>query len=298
MVAQALAGSGVPRRVLGRHLRGLRQQAGLTVKAAAGLLEWSEPKLWRIETGQTAMRGLDVTAMCTAYGAPAGLTRALAELARQVRAGGWWHAYGESIPDNFSVYAVLEDEASELLAYASCQVPALMRTEAYARTLIMARHPGASADEVDRLVGDCLARRLLVTRTHEPLTATVILNEALMRCPIGGAQVMAGQLRHLAGLAALPNVCLRVLPLGAGMHPGVMTGPFTLLRFRANGSGREADPDTVHVGGLTGELYLDKPHEVQHYDDAHAAILGCSLGQVASQDMLLTVAKEFQHSTA
>jgi hypothetical protein len=297
MVTQSLAGSGVPRRVLGRHLRGLRQQAGLTVKAAAGVLEWSEPKLWRIETGQTAMRGLDVEAMCTAYGASPGLTRALAELARQVRAGGWWHAYGESIPDDFSVYAGLEDEASELLAYASCQVPALMRTEAYARTLIMTGPLGASADEVDRLVDACLARRVLVTRTRAPLAATVILSEAVVRCPVGGAQVMAGQLRHLAGMAALTNVCLRVVPFSAGAHPGLLTGPFTLLRFPPGGRGPETDPDTVYVGGLTGELYLDKPHEVIRYHDAYAAILGCSLGQVASQDLLLTVAKELGQGT-
>ena len=44
----------MPRRVLGQHLRDLRNQAGLTVKVAAGLMEWSEPKLWRIESGQTA----------------------------------------------------------------------------------------------------------------------------------------------------------------------------------------------------------------------------------------------------
>ena len=40
-------------------LRDLRQQARLKVKAAAAALEWSEPKLSRIETGQTAVRGLD-----------------------------------------------------------------------------------------------------------------------------------------------------------------------------------------------------------------------------------------------
>jgi transcriptional regulator with XRE-family HTH domain len=67
--ADTPAGSAVPRRVLGQHLRELRQQAGLTVKLAASLMEWSEPKLWRIETGQTALRALDVRAMCAAYGA-------------------------------------------------------------------------------------------------------------------------------------------------------------------------------------------------------------------------------------
>ena len=44
--------------------------------------------------------------------------------------------------------------------------------------------------------------------------------------------------------------------------------------------------------GRTGELYLDKPHEVQRYRDAHAAILGCSLDEAATQDLPLTVANE------
>jgi transcriptional regulator with XRE-family HTH domain len=289
MAGQTMADSGVLRRVLGRYLRGLRQQARMTVKAAAGVLEWSEPKLWRIETGQTIVRSLDVEAMCAAYGAPPDVTGALAGLAKQVRAGGQWHPFAE---DNFSVYAELENEASELLGYACCQVPALMRTDAYARKLIMTARPGTSAEDVDRLVGECVARRVLVTRASAPLPATVILSEALVRCPVGGPDVMAEQLRHLAGLAALPNVRLRVISVSAGMHPGVITGPFTLLRFPLNGQGKETDPDTVCMSGLSGELYLDSPREVQPYRDAHAAMLGCSLDQVASQDLLLTVAKE------
>jgi len=94
----------VPRRVLGPYLRDLRQQAGLTVKQAAQLMEWSEPKLWRIETGQTTLRTLDVQAMCAAYGAEPGLARALAGLAAQSRADGWWRAYGGIIPDDFGIY--------------------------------------------------------------------------------------------------------------------------------------------------------------------------------------------------
>jgi transcriptional regulator with XRE-family HTH domain len=122
--------------VLGQFLRELRQQAGLTVKLAAGLMEWSEPKLWRIETGQTALRTLDVQDMCTAYGAAPGLTRALAGLAAHSRRDGWWRAYGGTIPDNFGIYTALEDAASALSGYAPSQVPGLLRTEAYARTLI------------------------------------------------------------------------------------------------------------------------------------------------------------------
>ena len=113
--------SAVPRRVLGQHLRDLRNQAGLTRKVAAELMEWSEPKLWRIESGQTALRALDVQAMCATYDASPDLTQALAGLARQTRAHGWWHAYGQATPDDFSIYTALEDAASA--AHGVCARP-------------------------------------------------------------------------------------------------------------------------------------------------------------------------------
>jgi Domain of unknown function (DUF5753)/Helix-turn-helix domain len=290
--------SRVPRRVLGWHLRELRQQARLPVRVAAGALEWSEPKLWRVETGQTALRGLDVEALCRLYGASSSVTCALAGLARQSRAGGWWRAYGEGIPEGFSVYAGLEEMASELLVYAPALVPPLMRTEAYERTLIMTSRPDAGAGEVDRLVGECLARQVLLTRVCEPLAVTVVLSEALACCPVGGPAVMAEQLRHLAGLAVLPNVCVRVVPFRVGAHPGMLARPFTLLRFPASGRAGEADdPGTVYVGGLTGELYLDQPHEVQRHHEVFGAVLERSLEWHASQSMLLAVAKELEQAT-
>ena len=50
-MADAQAGSTVPRRQLGRYLRDLRGEAGMTVRAAARELERSEPTMWRIENG-------------------------------------------------------------------------------------------------------------------------------------------------------------------------------------------------------------------------------------------------------
>ena len=288
--AETPAGSAVPRRVLGQYLRELRRQAGLTVKLAAQLMEWSEPKLWRIETGQTALRVLDVQAMCAAYGAEPGLTRALAGLAAQTRADGWWRAYGGTIPDDFGIYTALEDAACALTTYAPSQIPSLLHTELYTRTLISST--GLDGEEVDRLVYDCLARRMLLTRSHSPVTMTVALDEALARRPVGGPTVMAGQLRFLADMAAQPNICLRVVPYTAGLHPGLATGTFTLLHFPP--SNRDTDTAIVYTSGLTGELYLDKPHEVQRYREAQAAILGCALDRAASQDLLLTVAKDLE----
>ena len=121
---------------------------------------------------------------------------------------------------------------------------------------------------------------------------TLIFGEAVLRCPTGGGQVMAGQLRHLAELAELPSMRLRVVPFTAGLHPGLHTGPFTLLYFPPHGGGTEPDTATVYVPGLTGELYLDTPQDVQRYEDAHAATSSCALDGSATQDLLLTAAKE------
>jgi transcriptional regulator with XRE-family HTH domain len=110
-MAVETTGSTVPRRQLGRYLRELRNRERLTVKVAAAKLEWSEAKIWRIETGQTSLRSLDVEAMCKIYAAPADLTEALMGLARETKARGWWHAYGDVIPEGFDVYIGLEEAA-------------------------------------------------------------------------------------------------------------------------------------------------------------------------------------------
>ena len=123
---------------------------------------------------------------------------------------------------------------------------------------------------------------------------SLALDEALLRRPVGGREAMAGQLRFLADLAALPNVRLRVVPHTAGLHPGLATGAFTLLDFPPSQRCPGEDAAIVYASGLTGELYLDKPHEVQRYRNAHAAILACSLDDTATQDLLLTAAKDLE----
>jgi hypothetical protein len=294
IVVQTMPSSGVPRRLLGQCLRELRLEASLPVKTAAAALEWSEPKLWRIETGLTAVRTLDVQAMCDLYGAPgqAQTLAALAGQARQATAEGWWHVPGRSLPGGFDVYARLEDQACALLGYESSQVPALLQTRSYARALITGTHPGAGTEGADRLVDECLARQVLVTRAAAPLPVTLIISEALTRCPVGGPQVLAGQLRHLAELATLPNLRLRLVRLRVGPRPGLRTGPFTLLRFPPSRGGRETQSATVCVPGLTGQLYLDNPADVQRYEAAHEAVASCSLDEPATREFLLATARD------
>jgi transcriptional regulator with XRE-family HTH domain len=289
---EATTGSTVPRRQLGRYLRDLRNKARMTIKLAAAELEWSEPKLWRIETGQTSLRSLDVEAMCRLYGAPADLTEALMGLAKETKARGWWHAYGDVIPDGFDVYIGLEEAAGELDWYESELVPGLLQTEDYARTVITADNPGVAQDEIDRRVHVRVARQALLSRPAARPELRVILNEAILRRPVGGPKVMAQQLTQLAEISELSSVFMRVVPFSAGLHRGVMSGPFVILRFPRNGDGNDSEPPTVYADGFTGALYLDKPAEVDRHAAAFSAIWDVALEERISRTLIQQAAKE------
>ena len=108
----------------------------------------------------------------------------------------------------------------------------------------------------------------MLTRVTAPLELSIVLNEAIIRRPVGGSEVMPGQIRRLLDASELPNVALRVMPFSAGLHYGIMSGPFEILRFPLNGDGRASEPPTVYVDGFTGDLYLDKAKEIERYDRA------------------------------
>jgi len=289
---EQMTGSTVPRRQLGRYLRDLRNGQRLTVRAAAERLEWSEAKIWRIETGQVSLRSLDVEAMCRIYGATAELTQGLMGLAKETKAKGWWHAYGDVIPDWLDLYIGLEESASRISWYESGLVPGLLQTEGYARAVITADNPGVSSDEIDRRVHVRIARQTLLTRVTAAPELAIALSEAMIRCPVGGTAVMTAQLSRIVDASELPNVSLRVLPFRAGLHPGLMSGPFVILNFPVNGEGRHTEPPVVYMDGYTGALYLDRPHEVQRYSSAFDAIWAVSPDETASRDLINQATKE------
>lgn len=294
-MAAETTGSTVPRRQLGRYLRELRNRQRMTVKRAAEEMEWSETKIWRVENGQASLRSHDVETLCRIYGAPPDLTEALRALAKETKAKGWWHAYGDVIPEWFDVYIGLEEASSQLISYQADLVPGLLQTEDYARAIIEEGNPGASSEEIDRRVQVRIARQALIRRPTAPLELRVALNEPSLRRPVGGAEVMAAQLDALADATALPNVSLRVVPLSVGLHPGVTTGPFYILRFPLNGDGQESEPATVYMDGFTGALYLDKPNEVKQYAEAFQTIWDAALDEAVSTELIRQVAEELRN---
>jgi transcriptional regulator with XRE-family HTH domain len=292
MTTVGVTGSTVPRRQLGRYLRDLRNRAHLTVRSAARRLEWSETKIWRIETGQTALRGLDVQAMCVVYGAPADLVDPLVALAKETKARGWWLSYGDVLPEGFDVYVGLEEAASCLRWYECGLIPGLLQTEDYARTLISLDKPDVPAAEIDRRVQVRVARQGLLDRYTQPMRLRVALDEAILHRPIGSPKLMAAQLNRLVELGERANVSIRIVPFAAGVHVGVVTGPFVILEFPLNADGRPSEPPTVYVDTYTGALYLEKPHEIEQYDAAFSDVWEHARDATTTRDLIHHAARE------
>ena len=256
----ALQGSPtVLRMILGRQLQALREKAGLSYVQAAEAIYSSEWTLRRIEAGKGALKPLNIKSLLIAYGVTdvREIDTFLA-LARDASKPGWWHQYGDALPDWFKVAVGLEESASQIRAYEPQVVPGLLQTAQYARAITAASFPDEGEDEQERRVSLRLARQDLLKRPAPP-EYQVLLEETVLRRAIGGPAVMRCQLEHLIQAAASPHVTVQVLPFSAGWHPA-MYGMFWVYRFPDN-----AVPDVVYSEALTSATYLNKPEDTAQY---------------------------------
>ncbi|GFE20961.1 MULTISPECIES: helix-turn-helix domain-containing protein [Streptomyces] len=252
-------GPTVLRIVLGTQLRRLREGAGITREAAGDAIRGSHAKISRLELGRVSCKERDVADLLTLYNVTDEAVRAdFLKLARRTSSPGWWHQYGDVLPGWFETHIGLEEAASVIRTYEVQFVPGLLQTPDYARAVAQLGHPRSSPEEIERRVQLRVQRQELLTIPDAPRVWAVI-DEASLRRPLGGPEVMADQLRHLLKMTKLPNVTLQIAPFSLG-GLAAAGGPITILRFL------EPDlPDIVYLEQLTSALYLDKRDDVDHY---------------------------------
>lgn len=245
-------GAVVRRLHLGRILRELREEAGLSLEVAAPALDWSSSKLSRIENGRQGVDVHGVRTMMDVYGVVGSQWDELLDLTRSVSEKGWWRAYG--LDDKG--YVPLEAEATFIREATAAFVPGLLQTDAYAKAVFAATLQRRSEIELENLTAIRTRRQERLTSAEDPLELIAVVDEAVLRRPVGGPAVMRAQLAHLAEAAALDRVTLQVLPLSLGAHPG-LSAPFTLLTFGEIDFG-----DMVYVEHPVGAVHISKGSEV------------------------------------
>src|SRR6266568_3434625 len=219
-----ITGSTVVRRQLGRQLRRLRDASSKTEQdvVEAGLA--SRAKLWRIESGKTAIKIGDVRALCWLYKVDQATTDALAELAKGTSTRGWWEEYSDVLPDWFGLYVGLEAAASEIRVYEPELVHGLLQTPNYLRALVI--DSGFDLDEgtIQRQIKLRQERQQALTIRTPPLRITAILGAAVLARPVGSKATMKEQVARLLELDELDHVDIRVMPWNAGGHAAMHIG--------------------------------------------------------------------------
>ncbi|MGY1863526.1 helix-turn-helix domain-containing protein [Nocardia gipuzkoensis] len=287
-------GSTLPRRMLGRQLRELRIKSGVSAEYARDAINVGKQTLWRIETGQPVrLNPLFIERLCKVYGASEELTTALLELTEETKHTGWWHSFGDAIHQKFSLYVELEATAKHLFSYQTILLPGLLQTDEYRRALIWVEFPTMSGQEVERRIEIFRFRKARLDNDSDPVFLDAILDESALRRAVGGPSVMEGQLRHLLRVSEQPNVSVRVVPLASETYAGLSVGPYVMLDFPKHPTAHLTEPPVVYVQGFTGNLYLEKPEEIQQFRQASVELHRSALDQERSRSLIRKIAKEF-----
>jgi transcriptional regulator with XRE-family HTH domain len=280
----------VLRRRLGQELRNLREAKKLSAAQVAKTLGWSESKVSRIEGGKSPLSDKDAKLLLNEYGVqdPQEI-RQFVDLVRQSRQNGWWHSFGDALPEWFKPYLGFEQDAASILTYQNELVPGLLQTEGYAQAVIRATETDFSADEVEARASARVRRQGILT-SEAPPKVWAVLNEAVVRRVVGSPAIMREQLMDLAEKAeTLPNVTVQVLPFDAGAHVS-MGYSFSYLSFA------DVPGAIVYAEGITSGTYFDKPTDLRRHEDMFQRLVAASERPEKSVSMIRDIAEEYSHA--
>ncbi|MER5941194.1 helix-turn-helix transcriptional regulator [Streptomyces sp. NPDC001928] len=245
------------RQALGRRLREIRVDAGLTARELARRADWHESKCSRLENGHTSPSDADVrtyTTLCQAHDQTAdliatarGIEGAYIQWRRMERAG--LRRVQQSV-------APLFERTRRFRVYQSWVLPGLLQTPAYTRAVLgTVAHLRDVPDDIDAAVAVRMERqRILHTGDHR---FAVLVEEWVLRTVIGDYDTMAGALGHLISVASLPAVSLGVIPLGTPRGAGWPVESFTMY-----------DDAQVNVELVSAHLTVTQPGEISEYAKA------------------------------
>jgi transcriptional regulator with XRE-family HTH domain len=256
----APTGDGSPtvmRILLGAQLRRFREAKRISPEEAGYAIRASHSKISRLETGRVGFKDRDIVDLLTLYGVTdEAQQKEIRGLAARANSPGWWHDYSDILAGWFEEYIGLEEAAVQIRAYEAQFVPGLLQTGDYARAVVLLEY--SNPKEINRRVSLRIARQAILSRP-DPTSLWVVLDEAVLRRPIGGSAAMRAQLQHLIEMSQWPNVTIQIMPFRAGGHAAV-GGSFSVLHF-----GEDDLPDMVYHEQLASAQYLDKRDVVDKY---------------------------------
>ncbi|MYR36608.1 helix-turn-helix domain-containing protein [Streptomyces sp. SID4944] len=203
---------------VGRQIKAWREAAGMRAAEFGAAMGYGEDLVYKVEGGRRIPRPEFMDGADVVLGAGGKLAAMKADIA-EVR-----------YPKKIRELAKMEAAAVELVAYSNSSVHGLLQTAEYARALFAMRQPAYPQEEIERAVAARLARQTILERQPSP-TLGFVLEEVVLRRPLGGKMVLRHQLEHLLAVTELRNVTVQVMPMDLDEHAGI-DGEIQVLKFK------------------------------------------------------------------
>lgn len=270
--------------LLGEELRGYREALGLTQYQVARRVGTYHSTINKIENAKRHAPEPVLRGMLQLYGVGEDATEDFVQRAKQARTPGWWADHKDDVPHWFERYVGLEAAALRKKTYEAELVPGLLQVRRYTEAVAaVVRRAGPSNSAENLVAVRAIRQRRLCD--PDPLVMTAVLNEAVIRRPVGGRDVMREQLAHLAEMATRPNITLHVLPFSAQEHPA-MSGTFTMLQFC------KQSINTVYIEHTNGATYVDDPEGVRRYEATFTQLVHLASGEAETIEMIRNAERE------
>ncbi|MGI5167532.1 helix-turn-helix domain-containing protein [Spirillospora sp. CA-253888] len=182
-------------------------------------------------------------------------------------------------PEWFKTHVAMEERATELRIWELAWIPGLFQTEEYARAAGMS----AGMLDIEANLPIRMKRQECLFRNPPP-NLWVMLDEGVITQPVGGPQVMRGQLARLLELGALPNISIRIIPQRVGAHVG-RDGAFKIMAVDGL--------DSVYVAASIGGRLVVDATDVRAYRSRFDRISDQALPVDATAERIRQVMERF-----
>lgn len=287
----ASASPTVRRRRLAAELRRLRGgQTGGTVAKALG---WSAAKISRYELGQSSFPLDEVEKLLDFYAVTEPRRGQLLSLAEDANQRGWWEDYTDAVTPEYMEFLGLEAEATAESEWHLGVIPGLLQTEEYARQIhrgyqsAVPTPPGV----IERRIRVRMIRQEVLTSRQPPLDLATVLDEAVILRKMGESGLMYRQLQHLAKMADLPNVDLRILPLASAAMP--ISDSFAVFSFGTSQlpEGTSMLHDVVWVESVKSQIFVEGETDIYNFSLVFKSLQEGALPPADSKSFILDTAE-------
>ncbi|WP_106402587.1 helix-turn-helix domain-containing protein [Actinocorallia populi] len=260
------------RSYFGAKLRRRREALGFSLERLSTELGYTPQWIHKMETTDKAVPAKFAEDVATYFEDPE-----FVEVHDAIRRAGRL-AY---LPRGFPQFIELENEATSIRAYVVQVVPGLLQTKEYATAVMSA---GQALEALEEIVAARMERQSILRRA--PFTQfQFVINEAALRTPVGGGDVMREQLQRLIDITCLPNIQIRILPFSSVTY-AALDGLFTVLGF-------EDGTETAYLEGPEASQVIEDPKLIARFAVRFGIIMGEALPRSASLDLLAQYLKEY-----